>query len=172
MKTTALTLAGSLLLVSATVPAGAQPQPGAYLSGQQLAANRPAIAGIVGPLDKPAGYLEVVDPTTYAVHRLPLARVWGYTTAAGQAYRLVNRQAFTIEQRDSLVVYSRQRTIQHSRSAHTVTEFFYSVGLTGDLRPLTRRGLRQHIAAPLLTSPTEPAAATTPATIPLPEATR
>lgn len=162
MKITAFALASSMLLASVIVPAWAQPLPGVYFSSQQLAANQPAVAGAIGQVNKPAGYLEVVNPSTYAVHRLPLAQVWGYTTAAGKAYRLVGRQAFAIEQHDSVVVYSRQRTIQQSRSTHTVTEFFYSQGLDGNLRPLTRRGLRQRFAmvapalrpAPLLTNPT------------------
>jgi hypothetical protein len=146
MKTTILALASSLLLASATVLAEAQPRPGAYLSSQEMAANQPAVAGTVGHPSKPAGYLEVVNPATYAVHRLPLARVWGYTTAAGKSYRLVGPKAFAIERHDSVVVYSRQRTIQQSRSTHTVTELYYSVGLDGDILPLTRRGLRQRFA--------------------------
>jgi len=162
MKILSFALASSFLLASVVVPAWAQPRPGAYLSSQQLASNQPAVAGTVGQLNTPAGYLEVLQPGTYAVHRLPLAHVWGYTTAAGKAYRLVGRKAFAIERHDSLVVYSRQRTIQQSRSTHTVTEFFYSVGLDGTLRPLTRRGLRQRFAvakptppsAPLLVNPT------------------
>ena len=147
MNITAFALASSLLLASAAVSAEAQPRPGAYFSSQQLAANQPAVAGTIGALNKPAGYLEVVSPTTYVVHRLPLAQVWGYTTAAGKAYRLVGHQAFAIEQHDSLVVYSRQRPIQQGRSTHTVTEFFYSVGLDGDVLPLTRRALRRRPAA-------------------------
>ncbi len=148
MKITAIALASNLLLVSATIPALAQPRPGAYFNSQELAADAPAVAGTVNKISKPAGYLEVVNPTTYAVYRLPLTRVWGYTTATGKAYRLVGRQAFAIERHDSLVVYSRQRTIQQSRSTHTITELFYSVGLDGDLFPLTRRGLRQRASAP------------------------
>ena len=162
MKIIAFALASSLVLASVVVPAWAQPRPGAYFSSQQLAANQPTVAGSVGKLNTPAGYLEVVDPATYAVHRLPLAQVWGYTTAAGQAYRLVGCKAFAIERHDSLVVYSRQRTIQQSRSTHTVTELFYSVGLDGAVLPLTRQGLRQRFAAaapaprpaPLLANPT------------------
>ena len=150
-------LASSLLLASNPVPAEAQPRPGAYFSSQELAANQPAVAGTVGQPSKPAGYLEVVNPATYAVHRLPLARVWGYTTAAGKTYRLVGHKAFAIEQHDSVVVYSRQRTIQQSRSTHTVTELFYSVGLDGDMRPLTRRGLRQRFAAAESAPPTSSA---------------
>lgn len=147
MKTTIFALASSLLLASVTVSAEGQPRPGAYFSSQEMAANQPAVAGTVGHLSKPAGYLEVVNPATYAVHRLPLTHVWGYTTAAGKTYRLVGHKAFAIERHDSVVVYSRQRTIQQSRSTHTVTELFYSVGLDGDLLPLTRRGLRQRFAA-------------------------
>ncbi len=159
MKITAFVLASNLLLVGTAIPAMAQPRPGAYFSSQELAANAPAVAGTVSKLSKPTGYLEVVNPNTYAVYRLPLTRVWGYTTAAGRAYRLVGRQAFAIEQHDSLVVYSRQRTIQQSRSTHTVTELFYSIGLDGDLFPLTRRGLRQRLAAEAAAStplPTNP----------------
>jgi hypothetical protein len=161
MKILSFALASSFLLASVVVPAWAQPRPGAYFSSQQLASNEPAVTGAVGQLNKSAGYLEVVNAHTYAVHRLPLAQVWGYTTAAGKAYRLVGRHAFAIERHDSLVVYSRQRTIQQSRSTHTVTEYFYSVGLDGSLLPLTRRGLRQRFAvakpapaAPLLSNPT------------------
>lgn len=162
MKITSFALASSFLLASVIVPAWAQPRPGAYFSSQQLASNEPAVAGAVGQLNKSAGYLEVVNASTYAVHRLPLTQVWGYTTAAGKAYRLVGRQVFAIERHDSLVVYSRQRTIQQSRSTHTVTEYFYSVGLDGSLLPLTRRGLRQRFEvvkaapqpAPLVSSPT------------------
>ena len=143
MKITFFALASSLLLASAAVSAVAQSRPGAYFSSQQLATNEPAVAGTVGLPNKATGYLEVVSPATYTVHRLPLARVWGYTTPAGKVYRLVGRQAFAIERHDSVVVYSRQRTIQQSRSTHTVTEFFYSVGLDGEVLPLTRRGLRQ-----------------------------
>jgi len=162
MKILFFALASSLLLASVVGPAWAQPRPGIYLSSQQLASNEPAVAGTVSPVNKSGGYLEVVNASTYAVHRLPLAQVWGYTTAAGKAYRLVGRQSFAIERHDSLVVYSRQRTIQQSRSTHTVTEYFYSVGLDGNLQPLTRRGLRQRFAvvkptpepAPLLANPT------------------
>ena len=141
MNITAFALASSLLLASAVV--SAQPRPGAYFSSQQLAANQPAVVGSIGALNKPAGYLEVVSPTTYVVHRLPLTQVWGYATAAGKVYRLVGHQALAIEQHDSLVVYSRQRPIQQGRSTHTITEFFYSVGLDGDILPLTRRALRR-----------------------------
>jgi len=163
MKITSFALASSFLLASVVVPVWAQLRPGAYFSSQQLASNEPAVAGTVSQLNKSAGYLEVVNASTYAVHRLPLAQVWGYTTAAaGKAYRLVGRQSFAIERHDSLVVYSRQRTIQQSRSTHTLTEFFYSVGLDGNLLPLTRRGLWQRFAvakptpppAPLLSNPT------------------
>jgi len=162
MKITSFALASSFLLASVVVSVWAQPRPGAYFSSQQLASNEPAVAGTVSQLNKSAGYLEVVNASTYAVHRLPLAQVWGYTTAAGKAYWLVGRQSFAIERHDSLVVYSRQRTIQQSHSTHTLTEFFYSVGLDGNLLPLTRRGLRQRFAvakptpppAPLLSNPT------------------
>jgi len=162
MKILSFALASSFLLASVVVPVWAQPRPGIYFSSQQLASNEPAVAGTVSPVNKSAGYLEVVNANTYAVHRLPLAQVWGYTTAAGKAYRLVGRQTFAIERHDSLVVYSRQRTIQQSRSTHTVTEYFYSVGLDGNLLPLTRRGLRQRFAvvkaapqpAPLSSNPT------------------
>jgi hypothetical protein len=69
--------------------------------------------------------------------------VWGYTTVAGKAYRLVGRKVFVMQRHDSVVVYSRQRPIQQSRSTHIVTELFYSVGLDGEVLPLTRRRFRQ-----------------------------
>jgi hypothetical protein len=90
--------------------------------------------------------LEVVHASTFAVHRVPLARAWGYTDPQGQAFRLIDNKAYRLQpQQDGLVMYSRPRTIQNGRSTHVITERFYSAGLDGELRPLTKRALRQQL---------------------------
>ena len=144
MKLFAASLAAALLAAPAAL---AQHQPGTYLTSQELVLNQPARPGVVGPLHVPAHHLEVVVPSTHAVHRVPLTHAWGYADVQGQAYRLVRHQAYAIRQRDSLVVYSRPRTVHYGKMQNTFTEYFYSRGLDGELRPLTRRGLKQQFVA-------------------------
>ncbi|RZL09247.1 MAG: hypothetical protein EOO62_14240 [Hymenobacter sp.] len=141
-------LATGLLTTASATLSWAQLQPGVYTSSQEYAHNQPAHPGIVGTLPASLAYLEVVNAHTHAVHRIPLAQVWGYADAKGQGYRLVEHKAYVIHpQQDGLVTYSRQRAIQHSRSKHIVTEHFYSETLDGKLHALTKRALRQRQAA-------------------------
>jgi hypothetical protein len=133
-------------LWAGAAPALAQYQPGVYASSHEYVQNSPWQPGTVSSPAPARPYLEVVHASTFAVHRVPLARAWGYTTTQGQAFRLVDNKAYHIQpQQDGLVVYSRQRSIQNGRSTHIITEHFYSEGFDGELRPLTKRALRQQL---------------------------
>lgn len=144
MKSLLLSLAVGLWAGAA--PALAQYQPGVYASSQEYVQNSPWQPGTVSNLAAARPYLEVVHASTFAVHRVPLTHAWGYTDTQGQAFRLVDQRPYRIQpQQDGLVVYSRERTIQNGRSTHTITEHFYSVGLDGNLRALTKRALRQQV---------------------------
>jgi len=144
VKSLLLSLAASLWAGAA--PVLAQYQPGVYASSQDYAQNSPWQPGTVSSPAAARPYIEVVHASTFAVHRVPLTHAWGYTNAQGQAFRLVDNKAYHIQpQQDGLVVYSRQRTIQNGRSTHIITEHFYSEGFDGELRPLTKRALRQQL---------------------------
>lgn len=148
MNTLLPLLATGFLTVASTTASWAQHQPGIYNSSQEYTQNKPSHPGTVGALVASHAYLEVVNTHTHAVHRVPLTRVWGYANAKGQAFRLVDRKAYTIQpQQNGLITYSRQRAIQHSRTKHVVTEHFYSETLDGKLHALTKRGLEKHQAA-------------------------
>lgn len=142
-----LLTAGFLSAASAGV-SWAQHRPGVYASSQEYLHNQPSYPGTVGGLPSSLAYLEVVHAHTHAVHRVPLAQVWGYADASGQAFRLVEHKAYAVHpQQNNLITYSRQRAIQHSRSKHIVTEHFYSETLDGRLHPLTKRALKQQSVA-------------------------
>jgi len=144
VKSLLLSLAASLWAGAA--PALAQYQPGVYASSQDYVQNSPWQPGTVSSPAAARPYLEVVHASTFAVHRVPLTRAWGYTNAQGQAFRLIDNKPYRLQpQQDGLVVYSRERTIQNGRSTHTITEHFYSEGLDGQLRPLTKRALKQQL---------------------------
>lgn len=142
-----LLVTGFLTTLSPTA-SWSQHHPGVYASSQEYVQNKPSYPGTVDALPSSLAYVEVVDAHTYAVHRVPMATVWGYADAKGQAFRMVEHKAYAVQpQQEGLVVYSRQRTIQHSRSKHVVTEHFYSETLDGKLHVLTRRGLKKQQAA-------------------------
>ncbi|RZL06576.1 MAG: hypothetical protein EOO62_18600 [Hymenobacter sp.] len=148
MKALFSILATGFLTTASATFSWAQQHPGVYTSSQEYVHNQPAHPGAVGALPASLAYLEVVNAHTHAVHRVPLAQVWGYANAKGQGFRLVEHKAYAIQpQQDGLITYSRQRAIQHSRSKHIVTEHFYSETLDGKLHALTKRGLKQHQAA-------------------------
>jgi hypothetical protein len=128
--------------------ASAQYQPGVYTSSQEYAQNMPSQPGTVSSPAATRPYIEVVHASTYAVHRVPLTHAWGYTDAKGQAFRLVGTKHYRIQpQQNGLVLYSRERALQNGRYTHVVTEHFYSEGLDGELRPLTKRALRQQLVS-------------------------
>lgn len=144
MKALSSILATGFLAMASATTGWAQLRSGVYTSSQQYVDNQPAQPGTVGNLSASLTYLEVVNKHTYAVHRVPLTQVWGYTDARGQAFRLVERKAYAMQpQQNGLVVYSRQQAIQHSRSRHLITERFYSETLDGKLHALTRRDLKK-----------------------------
>jgi len=89
----------------------------------------------------------VVAADTYTVHQVPLAHAWGFANAEHQVFRLVNHQPYLVTHQDSVVLYSRPRTVQYGRNATTFDEHFFSKGLDGDLHPLTKRQLRKQLAA-------------------------
>lgn len=145
MKALVSMLATVSLTVASATFSWAQHHPGVYTSSQEYVQNQPKHPGTVSALPASPAYLEVVNTHTHAVHRVPLAHVWGYADAKGQGFRLVERKAYAVQpQQDGLVTYSRQRTIQHSRSKHVVTDHFYSETLDGKLHALTKRALKQH----------------------------
>jgi hypothetical protein len=145
MKSMVFPLAASLL--AGATSALAQYQPGVYLSSQEYAQNSPSQPGVVSDPGATPTYLEVVHANTYAVHRVPRARAWGYANPQGQSFRLVDNKPYCVQpQQNGLVIYSRQHTTQQGRYAQVITEQFYSQGLDGPLRPLTKRALRQQLA--------------------------
>lgn len=147
MNALASLLTTSILTVASATVGWGQQHPGIYTTSQEYAQNQPLHPGAVAPLHPGLAYLEVVNAHTHAVHRVPLASVWGYADAKGQGFRLVERKAYAVHpQQDNLVTYSRQRAIQHSRSKHIITEHFYSQTLDGQLHPLTKRALKQQQA--------------------------
>ncbi|MGI4735487.1 MAG: hypothetical protein ACRYG7_09930 [Janthinobacterium lividum] len=136
-------------LLTALVAATADtppPQPGVYFSSAEVLRNAPTRPGRVTVLQPASGHLVVVADT-YTVHQVPLAHAWGFANAEHQVFRLVNHQPYLITHQDSVVLYSRPRTVQYGRNATTFTEHFFSKGLDGDLHPLTRRQLRKQLAA-------------------------
>jgi hypothetical protein len=146
VKSLLIVLAASLL--AGATSAFAQYQPGLYTSSQEYVQNTPSQPGTVSSPAATRPYIEVVHASTYAVHRVPVAQAWGYTDAKGQAYRLVGNKKYRIQpQQNGLVVYSRERALQNGRYTNVVTEHFYSEGLDGELRPLTKRALRQQLVS-------------------------
>ena len=148
MKALFSTLAIGFLTLASATASWAQHHPGVYTSSQEYISDKPAHPGTVASLAAAPTYLEVVDTHTHAVHRVPIAKVWGYVNAKGQGYRLVEHKAYAIQpQQNGLVTYSRQRAIQHSRTKHVVTEHFYSETLDGKLHALTKKALKQRLNA-------------------------
>ncbi|RZK52549.1 MAG: hypothetical protein EOO59_13555 [Hymenobacter sp.] len=134
-------------LLTDTTPALAQYQPGVYTSSQEYVQNSPAQPGTVTNAAAANPYLEVVHATTYAVYRVPLTHTWGYATKHGQTFRVVdNKHYHVLPQQNGLVMYSRQRPVQNGRYTQVLTEHFFSAGLDGKIRPLTKRALRQQLA--------------------------
>jgi hypothetical protein len=142
MSFLSLSLAASLLAGGSD--ALAQYQPGVYTSSQEYVQNSPWQPGNVSSSAAMHPYVEVVNASTYAVHRVPLAHAWGYTDTHGVSFRLVKGKAYRVQpQQNGLVVYSRPRTLQNGRYTQVVTEYSYSEGLDGELHPLTKRTRRQ-----------------------------
>ncbi|TPG65820.1 hypothetical protein [Hymenobacter nivis] len=140
-------LLAAFVALSGPSAADAQLQPGVYLSSAEVVRNAPARPGHVERHQPARGHLVVVADGTHAVHHVPTAHAWGFANAEHQVFRLVKHQAYLVTHQDSVVLYSRPRTVQYGRNANTFTEQFFSIGLDGELYPLTRRKLRQQLAA-------------------------
>ncbi|TDN36419.1 hypothetical protein E4631_18545 [Hymenobacter sp. UV11] len=140
-------LLAAFVAATAATPPDTPLRPGVYFSSTEVLRNAPAHPGRVEHLRPASGHLVVVAAGTYTVHQVPVAHVWGYANAEHQVFRLVNHQAYLVTYQDSVVLYSRPRTVQYGRNATTFTEHFFSIGLDGDLHPLSRRQLRKQLTA-------------------------
>lgn len=136
----------AFVAATAAAPLDTPLQPGIYFSSAEVLRNAPARPGRVEHLPLASGHLLVVAADTYTVHQVPVAHVWGFANAEHQVFRLVNHKAYLVTHQDSVVLYSRPRTVQYGRNATTFTEHFFSIGLDGNLHPLSRRQLRKQLA--------------------------
>ena len=87
--------------------------------------------------------------------KVALDSAWGYAAANGAAYRVYRRQAFRVEQVDSLVLYSHQEYLPDPAYAATATplqhttRYYFSNGLNGPVQLLTRKRLKRTFATNL-----------------------
>jgi hypothetical protein len=87
--------------------------------------------------------------------KVALDSAWGYAAANGAAYRVYRRQAFRVEQVDSLVLYSHQdylpdpAYVATATPLHHTTRYYFSNGLTGPVQLLTRKRLKRTFATNL-----------------------
>ncbi|GAA3963465.1 hypothetical protein [Hymenobacter antarcticus] len=150
----------SLLALLALVagPAVAQVsthQPGAYRSAAAYRRHQPQPAGSNAFFPDKRGQVVVVVPRGPSSQKVRIApdSVWGVVSDKGRTTRIFRGDEFRLEHADTLCLYTSARNVGTSGSARyggrglAATQYFFSVGLTGLIFPLTTAYLREQYAA-------------------------
>lgn len=156
-----------LLVLSALAgPAGAQVftiPPGAYRTAADYHRRRPRPAGLDASYPDKRGQLAVTVPNGPRTRKLRVDpdSLWGYVTGKGRTRRLYRGAEYQLESADTLTIYS-SNDVQagsdrtgpslatpgaNALGPFTAPRFYFSVGLTGLIFPLTPRYLREMYAA-------------------------
>ena len=146
------------LLTLAAGPAVAQVsthQPGAYRSAAAYRRHQPQPAGTNAFFPDKHGQVVVVGssgPTTTKVRIAPDS-VWGVVSDKGRTTRIFRGEEFRLEHADTLCLYSSTGNMgtmgpaRYGGRTLATTHYFFSVGLTGLIFPLTTPYLREQYAA-------------------------
>jgi len=146
------------LLTLAAGPAVAQVsihQPGAYRSAAAYRRHQPQPAGTNAFFPDKRGQVVVVGssgPTTTKVRIAPDS-VWGVVSDKGRTTRIFRGEEFRLEHADTLCLYSSTGNMgtmgpaRYGGRTLATTHYFFSVGLTGLIFPLTTPYLREQYAA-------------------------
>lgn len=150
----------SFLLALAAGPAVAQVsppvrQPGAYRTAAAYHRRQPQPAGTNAFFPDKRGQVVVVVASGPNSGRVRLApdSVWGVVSDKGRTTRIFRGEEFRLEHADTLCVYSSLGTAGVAGPARyggrtlANTQYFFSVGLTGLVFPLTAHYLREQYAA-------------------------
>lgn len=112
---------------------------GIYRTPTAFRRQQPSIAGSkAGLVAFQRKVLVIRHLNSISIHtKISLDSVWGYA-ADGWAYRIYRRGAYKVEQKDTLMIYSR-----HEGKA---THYYFSAGLAGPVISLSKNKLRQAFA--------------------------
>ena len=146
------------LLALAAIPAAAQPaphQPGAYRSAAAYRRHQPQPAGSNAFFPDKRGQVVVVVPRGPSNQKVRIApdSVWGVVSDKGRTMRIFRGEEFRLEHADTLCLYTSSGNVSTTGPARyggrglAATKYFFSVGLTGLIFPLTTRLLREQYAA-------------------------
>jgi hypothetical protein len=118
---------------------------GIYKTAQAFRQQQPSLPGTNAGRVFMGRKLYVVAPTSSGKQRTKIAldSAWGYAGANHEAYRLYRRQAYRVEQADTLAVYS--RVVSNGRSQQIV--YYFSQGLNGPVERLSKKRLKRAYAA-------------------------
>ncbi|WP_201986678.1 hypothetical protein [Hymenobacter rubidus] len=146
-------LAESAVAQVVTVP------PGAYRTAVAYRHRRPQPAGVEASYPDKRGQLVVTVPNGPRTQKIRLATdsLWGYVTGKGRTHRFYRGGEYQLETSDTLAIYSssdiqpgteRNGTNVATPGAsamgqYTAPRYYFSVGLTGLIFPLTPRYLRE-----------------------------
>ena len=145
-----------LALVAGSATAQSIPhQPGAYRSASAYRRHQPQPAGTNAFFPDKRGQVVVVVPSGPAPTKVRLApdSVWGVVSDKGRTTRIFRGEEFRLEHADTLCLYSstgNMGTIGPARYGGrtlATTHYFFSVGLTGLIFPLTTPYLHEQYAA-------------------------
>ncbi|GAB2711790.1 hypothetical protein GCM10011495_18910 [Hymenobacter frigidus] len=146
------------LLALVAGPAAAQVpthQPGAYRSASAYRRHQPQPAGTNAFFPDKRGQVVVVMPSGPATTKVRLDpdSVWGVVSDKGRTTRIFRGEEFRLEHADTLCLYSSTGNMgtmgpaRYGGRTLATTHYFFSVGLTGLIFPLTTPYLREQYAA-------------------------
>ena len=141
-----------LALVAGPAVAQTAPhQPGAYRSASAYRRHRPQPAGTNAFFPDKRGQVVVVVPNGPSNTKVRLApdSVWGVVSDKGRTTRIFRGEEFRLEHADTLCLYTGAGSVGTTGPARglATTKYFFSVGLTGLIFPLTTRYLSEQYAA-------------------------
>ena len=146
------------LLTLAAGPAVAQVsthQPGAYRSAAAYRRHQPQPAGTNAFFPDKRGQVVVVVPSGPSSTKVRIApdSVWGVVSDKGRTTRIFRGEEFRLEHADTLCLYSSTGNMgtmgpaRYGGRGLATTHYFFSVGLTGLIFPLTLHYLQEQYAA-------------------------
>ena len=147
-----------VLLALAAGPVDAQVplhQPGAYRSAAAYRRHQPQPAGTNAFFPDKRGQVVVLVPSGPATTKVRLApdSVWGVVSDKGRTTRIFRGEEFRLEHADTLCLYTSAGTVgaigpaRYGGRTLATARYFFSVGLTGLVFPLTLAYLREQYAA-------------------------
>ena len=142
------------LLALAAAPAAAQlapHQPGAYRTASAYRRHQPRPAGSHAFFPDKRGQVVVVVPSGPSSTKVRIApdSIWGVVSDKGRTTRIFRGAEYRLEHADTLCLYTSAVGVGTTGPARGVagTKYYFSVGLTGLIFPLTTPYLREQYAA-------------------------